>query len=83
MLNRCSSNCGPKPRGFVAEQQGMRRRMGSLFVYLLLLFIFFLGPHLWNMEVPRLGVDLELPADTTATAKLDLSHVCNLHRSLQ
>jgi len=36
-------------------------------------FIFFLGLHLWHMEVPRLGVKLELqlPAYTTATATLD------------
>ena len=38
------------------------------------IFVFvFLGPHLWHMEVPRLGVksELELPAytsDPTATA---------------
>ena len=24
------------------------------------LFFVFLGPHLWHMEVPRLGVELEL-----------------------
>ena len=35
------------------------------------------------MEVPRLGAksELQLPADTTATASRDLSHVCNLHHS--
>ena len=35
------------------------------------------------MEVPRLGVQLELqlPACTTATAMWDLSCVCNLHHS--
>ena len=35
------------------------------------------------MEVPRLGVELELqlPAYTTATATQDLSHVCNLYHS--
>ena len=35
------------------------------------------------MEVPRLGVQLELQllAYTTATAKPDLSHICNLYRS--
>ena len=35
------------------------------------------------MEVPRLGVEseLQLPADTTGTAKPDLSHVCDLRRS--
>ena len=33
------------------------------------------------MEVPRLGVklELELPAYTTARATRDLSHVCDLH----
>ena len=33
----------------------------------------FLGLHLWHMEVPRLGVQLELqlPAYTTATAMPD------------
>ena len=39
----------------------------------------FLGPYPWHMEVPRLGVELELqlPAYTTATATPDLSHVCD------
>ena len=42
-----------------------------------------LGLHLWRMEVPRLGVELELQllACVTATITLDLSHVCDLHRS--
>ena len=37
------------------------------------------------MEVPRLGVELELylPDYTTATATPDLSHVCDLHHSSQ
>ena len=41
---------------------------------------FFLGPHLRDIEVPRLGVklELELPAYTTATATRDLSGVCDL-----
>ena len=35
------------------------------------------------MEVPRLGVELELqlPAFATATAVQDLSHICNLYHS--
>ena len=43
-------------------------------------FHFFLGPHLWHMEVPRLGVqsELQLPAYATATAMSDLSRICNL-----
>ena len=42
---------------------------------------FFFCPHLWHMEVPRLGVpsELHLPAYTTATATRDPSHICNLH----
>ena len=37
------------------------------------------------MEVPRLGVELELPllAYTTATATLDPTLICHLYRSLQ
>ena len=36
-----------------------------------------------HVEVPRLGVELELepPAYTTATAMPDPSHVCDLHHS--
>ena len=37
------------------------------------------------MEVPKLGVQLELQMvdSATATAMLDVSHVCDLHRSSQ
>ena len=31
-------------------------------------FFFFLGLHLWHMQVPRLGVELETPSLGTATA---------------
>ena len=50
-----------------------------------LLIFCFLGPHPWHLEVPRLGVQLELqlPAYTTATAIQDLSRICNLHHSPQ
>ena len=45
---------------------------------------FFLGPHLWHMEFPGLGIKLEvqLPAYTTAIAVPYLSHVCDLLNSL-
>ena len=35
----------------------------------IILFFVYLGPRLWHMEVPRLGVESELqpPAHTTAT----------------
>ena len=44
-----------------------------------------LGPYPRHMEVPRLGVELELlpPAYTRATAMPDLSHVCELYHSSQ
>ena len=47
------------------------------------IFFFFLGPRLWHMEVPRLGIELELqlPAYTTATALWDQSHVFDLYHS--
>ena len=40
-------------------------------------YFFFLQPYLQPIEVPRLGVELELqlPAYTTATAMPDLSHI--------
>ena len=45
------------------------------------IYFFFLG----HMEVPRLGVrlDLQLLAYTTAKATWDPSHVCDLHHSSQ
>ena len=47
------------------------------------LFFFFLGLHLQNAEVPRLGVTSEphLLATATATAMLELSCICHLHCS--
>ena len=40
---------------------------------------------LWHVEVLRLGAEpelqLQLPAYATATAMLDLSHLCDLHHS--
>ena len=53
----------------------------GLFIYFY--FFVFLGLHARHMEVPRLGVKLELqlPAYTTATARPDPSHVCDLHHS--
>ena len=38
--------------------------------------------YLWHMEVPRLGVQLELQLPAYATAMPDSSFVCNLHCSL-
>ena len=55
--------------------------MLCLFIY----FFVFLGLHLQHMEVPQLGVELELwlLAYTTVTATRDPSHVFDLHHSSQ
>ena len=47
---------------------------------LIYFFFAFLAPHLWHMEVPRLGIksELQLQAYTTATATRDPSLVCDL-----
>ena len=51
--------------------------------YFYFLFFCFLGLHLQHMEVPRLGVrlELQLPVYTTATATPDLNGICDLHHS--
>ena len=49
------------------------------------LFVCFLWLHLWQMEVPRLGVKLELQLPAYTTAMPDVNHICaksvNLHCS--
>ena len=54
-------------------------------VIFLFFFVLFLGPHRWHMEVPRIGVVLELwlPAYSIATATQAPSRVCHLHHSSQ
>ena len=54
-------------------------------MYIGVFFFFFLALHLWHVDIPGLGVELELwlPAYTTAMAILDLSHICSLCHSLQ
>ena len=60
-----------------------RESQTPFFFVLFCLLACFLRPHLQHMEVPRLGVKLELQllAYTTATATPDLSHVCDLRQS--
>ena len=45
--------------------------------------IFFFFFCLLSLDIPRLrvGLELQLPTYTTATATQDLTHVCDLHRS--
>ena len=58
--------------------------MGKSFI-IALHFLFFLGLHLWYLDVLRLGVESELqpPAYATVTATQDLSCVFDLHHSSQ
>ena len=59
------------------------QELWALSHFILFLFFAFSGSHLRHMEVPRLGVELELqlPAYTMATATRDPSRVCDLHYS--
>ena len=54
-----------------------------LFSFVAVVCFCFLGPHPQNIEVPRLGAELELqlPAYARVIAILDLSRVCNLHHN--
>ena len=54
-------------------------------IAVVVVFVVFLWQHPWHMEVPRLGVELELllPAYATATVMPDPSHVWDLHHSSQ
>jgi len=83
-------------RGGVAEVRGPRWVVGwagthslrisghwRILLFYFILFFCFLGPHLWHMEFPRLGVtsELQLPAYTTATTMQDPSRLCDLYHS--
>ena len=59
----------------------LRESFSSFSFPLRFLVFVFLGLHPQHMEVPRLGVELELQllAYTTATATPDPSHIFNLH----
>ena len=65
------------------ETKHSRMAYKEAFFFFFLSFFVFLGPYLRHMEVPKLGVKLELqlPAYATATATWDPSHVCDLHHS--
>ena len=57
--------------------------MADPITHLFFFFPVFLRPHPPQMEVPRLGVEweLQLPADSTATATMIQSSICDLHHS--
>ena len=58
---------------------------GNVKMLTVFFFVGFLGPHLWHMEVLRLGVELELqlPACAAARAVREPSPVFGLHHSSQ
>ena len=57
--------------------------ISTVFCLFVCLFICFLGPYLWHMEVPRPEVESELQLPATATVTPDLSHIWVLCHSLQ
>ena len=65
-----------KNQNMLLQQQHINLQFFCLFFFLAIL-----GLHLWHMEVPSLGDELELQllAYTTPTARPDLSQVCDLH----
>ena len=70
---------------FYSSQHSIHYEVDIKLNMLFFFFFFFLGIHLQHMEVPRLGVklDLQLLAFTTATATPDPSRFCDLHCSLR
>ena len=62
MIHKCNG-CMWRSRGTTVVLTTYFRKNESNFF-----FAFFLGPHLWHMEVSRLGVktELQLPAYATA-----------------
>ena len=51
---------------------------GIVSKFILFFSFSFLVPHSWHMEVPRLGVELELQPLAYATATPDLSRICQI-----
>ena len=75
-----------KDKAIVTESVSVERSEGTDYTeawenFFFLLFLFRLHP--WHMEVPRLGVrlELQLPAYATATATRDSSHISDLYHS--
>ena len=62
---------------------GSRGGGGSPCIVFFFFFLFFLGPHLQHMEIPRLGVELELQllACATATVMAGSEPCLDLHHS--
>ena len=67
--------------GMIVYEKNQKPSIGNTLEF----FFFFLQLHLRHMEVPGLEAEweLQLQTYTTATVALDLSHICDLHLSLQ
>ena len=88
-LNTTQGSVVPYTQGFgvavaalMMHQQSSASEGARLFFFLILIFCF-LRPCPRRMEVPKLGVELQLPAYTTATAMWDPIRVGYLHHSSQ
>ena len=81
----CEAGGGSLAQELLRAMDASRKKKFWFFFCFLGIFFAFLGLHPWHVEVPRLGVELELqpPAYATATAMRDPSLVCNLHRSAE
>ena len=78
----CCLTCfDSSPRSSFSSEWGLFWKRILFFFF----FFFFSGSHLQHIEVPRLGVKLELQllGYATATATWDPSHICDLCCSLQ
>ena len=69
LMDPKGSHCGPCSKTSPFFLGTVSNKLSSLFLF------FFLGPHLWHMEIPWLGVEseLHLQAYATATATPDPS----------
>ena len=81
VLNSLFSQLGTKQVNITFTFFIPKQHQKLFFMFFSLFLPCFLGPHSWHMEVPRLGVKLELQLLATATATPNLSHVCDLHHS--
>ena len=84
----CVPSCHSSQFGVTACKEasivtGERTELFPLVVTLFTSFFSFLGPYPCYIEVPRLGIKLELqlPSYTTATSTWHLSRFCDLHHN--
>ena len=89
VTGRCSFDSSPSPRTAVCHRCGLKKKKKEYtnsqapiytdIFFFLSLFLSLQGPHPRHMEVPRLGVYLELQLLASATAPPDPSCIFDLH----